>query len=213
MRPTSGSPGCVLLDTSAAIAFVISDYEQHSNAIRTAGHSLALSGHAAFETYSVLTRSPPPVRRTPEAATRLLQADFPETRYLSARHAAELLESLPLHGISGGFVYDALVGAVANEHGLPLMTLDRRAIVTYRQLGVAVEYPARASNLRRLHGALIALRARRIGSTEPESGVLELDTDFGGIDVHLKPPGAPAYADLRARALRLELKVQCSWQG
>lgn len=86
------------------------------------------------------------------------------------------------------------------------MTLDRRAIVTYRQLGVAVEYPARASNLRRLHGALIALRARRIGSTKPESGVLELDTDFGGIDVHLKPPGAPAYADLRARALRLELE-------
>jgi predicted nucleic acid-binding protein len=34
---------------------------------------------------------------------------------------------------------DALVGATAIEHGLPLTTLDRRALDTYRVLGVDVE--------------------------------------------------------------------------
>ena len=36
-------------------------------------------------------------------------------------------------------MYDALVGAAAKEHGLPLATLDRRAIDTYFALGVQVE--------------------------------------------------------------------------
>jgi hypothetical protein len=37
--------------------------------------------------------------------------------------------------------------------------------------------------------------------------VLELDTDAGGIDVHAAPPGAAPYAELRARALVIELDV------
>ena len=39
-------------------------------------------------------------------------------------------------GIAGGAVYDALVGAAAVEHGLTLMTRDRRALDTYRRLNV-----------------------------------------------------------------------------
>jgi hypothetical protein len=35
--------------------------------------------------------------------------------------------------------------------------------------------------------------------------VQELDTDAGGIDIHLRPPGAAAYEDLRRRALVLEV--------
>ncbi len=42
-------------------------------------------------------------------------------------------------GIGGGAVYDALVGATAREHGLTLMTRDRRALETYRALDVRVE--------------------------------------------------------------------------
>jgi|GEM_PF-7104653 len=40
---------------------------------------------------------------------------------------------------AGGSVYDALVGAAAAEHRLPLATRDRRAIDTYRSLNVALE--------------------------------------------------------------------------
>ena len=36
-------------------------------------------------------------------------------------------------------MYDALVGAVAAQHGLTLVSRDRRALDTYRALGVTVE--------------------------------------------------------------------------
>ena len=141
MRPTSGSSGHVLLDTSAAIALILPEHEQHGTAMSAAlGRRLGLSGHAAFETFSVLTRLPAPLRRTPQAAKRLIASDFPETRFLSIERAAALLESLPAYGIAGGAVYDALVGAAALEHELTLVTLDRRALGSYHRLGVAVEF-------------------------------------------------------------------------
>jgi predicted nucleic acid-binding protein len=98
-----------------------------------------LAGHAAFETFSVLTRLPPPARRTPAAVARLLASDFPHSKFLGARAAAALLGDLDALGIAGGAVYDALVGATANEHGLPLATRDGRALDTYRALEVRVE--------------------------------------------------------------------------
>ncbi|MCE7885671.1 MAG: hypothetical protein DYH08_17745, partial [Actinobacteria bacterium ATB1] len=39
-------------------------------------------------------------------------------------------------GLAGGSVYDALVGAVSVEHGLPLVSRDARAANVYRALGV-----------------------------------------------------------------------------
>ena len=36
-------------------------------------------------------------------------------------------------------MYDALVGAAAAEHGLPLATRDLRALGTYRQLDFEIE--------------------------------------------------------------------------
>lgn len=138
--PTRGSEAEVLLDTSAAVPFVVADHEHHETAFTTlAGRQLGLAGHAAFETFSVLTRLPAPARRTAAAVSRLLAANFPHSRFLSPGRAAELLEQLAEHGIAGGSVYDALVGATAVEHRLALVTRDRRALDTYRQLGVDIE--------------------------------------------------------------------------
>lgn len=50
------------------------------------------------------------------------------------------MEQLDSLGISGGTVYDALVGATAVEHGLKLVTRDRRALETYRALEVPGEF-------------------------------------------------------------------------
>ena len=36
-------------------------------------------------------------------------------------------------------MYDALVGAAALEHELTLVTRDRRALPTYRDMGVVIE--------------------------------------------------------------------------
>ncbi len=50
-----------------------------------------------------------------------------------------MLAELGNLAVAGGAVYDALVGMCAKEHGLALATRDRRALDTYRTLGVQVE--------------------------------------------------------------------------
>lgn len=129
----------VLVDTSVAVAVVVADHEHHEGVLaKLAGRRLGLAGHAAFETFSVLTRLPPPARRSPATVGSILATSFPETRFLGADAAAELVERLASAGIAGGAVYDALVAATAVEHELPLVTRDRRALDTYRALGVRV---------------------------------------------------------------------------
>lgn len=138
--PANAESAIVLVDTSVAVALVVADHDHHESTFHALrGRAWGLAGHAAFETYSVLTRLPPPARRTPVVVTQLLANAFPETRYLSAEPAAKLLAKLAAENIAGGSVYDALVGAAAREHGLPLATRDRRALDTYRALGVDVE--------------------------------------------------------------------------
>ena len=138
---TSGSHGQPLLvDTSVAVALAAADHRDHlATSEAVADRRLGLAGHAAFDTFSVLTRLPAPARRTPATVARLLAASFPDTRFLSEQGAAALLADLPANGIAGGSIYDALVGAAAAEHRLPLATRDRRALDTYRALDVVIE--------------------------------------------------------------------------
>lgn len=137
---TSGSDPDVLVDTSVAIALAVADHEYHSTVVDALdGQRLGLSGHAAFETFSVLTRLPPPARRPPAIVARLVRENFPAIRFLSVGATSALLERFADGEIAGGSVYDALVGAAAVEHGMTLVTLDRRALETYRVLGVEVD--------------------------------------------------------------------------
>ncbi len=138
--PTSGDRPQLLIDTSVAVALAIAGHEHHE-ATRKAvgGRTCGLSGLAAFETFSVLTRLPPPNRRTSAAVARLLGHNFPGSRFLSAQNAEALHARLASLGIAGGAVYDALVGAAAAEHRITLATRDRRAAETYRALEIDFE--------------------------------------------------------------------------
>lgn len=137
---TSGDAPDLLVDTSVAVALVVADHEHHEVTLTAMGERrLGLAGHAAFETYSVLTRLPPPARRAPAAVAELLAVSFPANRYLSGRASQQLLADLVHHWIAGGSVYDALVAAVAKEHQVVLATRDRRALDVYRALAVEVE--------------------------------------------------------------------------
>jgi predicted nucleic acid-binding protein len=130
----------LLVDTSVAIALLVVDHEHHSETFDALERlELGLSGHAAFETFSVLTRLPLPARRTPTAARKLLDTNFPHTKFLSPQAAAKLLAEFASANIAGGSVYDALVGAAAREHGIRLASRDGRALEIYRALGVDVE--------------------------------------------------------------------------
>ena len=129
-----------LLDTSTAVALVVEDHEAHVatlDAVR--GRRLGLAGHAWFETYSVLTRLPAGLRRSPADALRLLARDFPASGFLGEAEAADLGGELAGLAISGGAVYDALIGAAARQHRLPLVSSDTRARPVYEALGVEIE--------------------------------------------------------------------------
>jgi predicted nucleic acid-binding protein len=136
--PTSAEP--ILLDTSAAIA-LLSSKNLHNPSVRerTSGHRLGLAGHASYETYSVLTRLPVPLRLIAADAARVLDANFPATHHLSEKAAAGLMARFATTGITGGAVYDGLVAAAALDAGLILVSCDQRAAGAYAALGARFE--------------------------------------------------------------------------
>lgn len=134
--PTSAD---LLLDTSAAVALLVEDNTAHL-AVQTAcaGAVLGLAGHASTETYSVLTRLPGRNRLTPPAAARAIRTAFPRSVSLPEETARTAVDVLADAGVSGGAVYDGLVALCARTAGVTLLSCDRRAMVTYAALGVAV---------------------------------------------------------------------------
>lgn len=129
-----------LLDTSTAVALVVEDHAAHVATLEAVrGRRLGLAGHAWFETYSVLTRLPAGLRRSPADALRLLARNFPASGFLGEAEAVHLGGELARLGISGGAVYDALVGAAARQHRLALVSADTRARPVYEALGVDIE--------------------------------------------------------------------------
>ncbi|MDR1806324.1 MAG: PIN domain-containing protein [Propionibacteriaceae bacterium] len=127
----------LLLDTNAAIALVDAGHALHQAVSRVVrGRPLGLAGHAAFEFMRGLTIAPWPVRRAPAAVRRLIEVNFPETRFLEARDQAQLVADFASIGLIGGAVYDGLVAACARAHGLTLVTCDKRAQSRYEALGV-----------------------------------------------------------------------------
>lgn len=134
--PTSAD---YLLDSSTAIALLSRDHPSHAEVKRAcAGQRLGLAGHAVFETYSVLTRMPGAARRTRAAAQRYIDAEFAASVPLPPRVALDAISTFARQGISGGAVYDGLVGLAARAAGIALISCDRRAASTYAALGVDV---------------------------------------------------------------------------
>ena len=130
----------LLLDTSAALALVLKDNESHSRVReRVRGHELGLAGHARFETYSVLTRMPVAYRLSPTSAALLIRTTFSASVTLSEQSQTDPLATLVDAGIAGGAVWDGLVALAALDAGARLLSLDRRALPTYRALGADVE--------------------------------------------------------------------------
>jgi predicted nucleic acid-binding protein len=129
----------IVVDTSVAVAAALSWHEAH-DVVRSAlpRARTRLLAQVAVEAYSVLTRLPPPQRVTPALAYAYLEQNyrFPPIA-LSAHGYERLIEVVAAEHIAGGAVYDAIVAATAKEAGATLLTLDRRAIDTYRKLNAA----------------------------------------------------------------------------
>lgn len=135
--PTNVEQGYAV-DTSVAVAALDAAHGAHA-ACLTAVRELrpALAGHAAFETFSVLTRMPGQLAVDGPTAREIIARVFPQLIWLNPEESSELLAKLGPVGLTGGAVYDALVGEAARTNSRILMTRDRRAIPTYTLLGVA----------------------------------------------------------------------------
>ena len=126
------------IDTSVAVPALDAAHAAHEVCRRAARkHRPALSGHAAFETYSVLTRLHGPLSIGTATASAALAIAFPDTCWLSPKDCARLLARMGPLGVSGGMVYDALVAEAALRAGRRLLTRDARAMRTYDLIGVS----------------------------------------------------------------------------
>lgn len=131
------------VDSSVAIAAVLADHQAHEAAEEALGRSDATIAHVASETYSVLTRLPPPLRVDAVQAAAIVDARFPSGRVtLDAVGHASAPARLAAAGVSGGATYDGLIALTALEHELELLSRDRRAARTYRALGVRFQLVA-----------------------------------------------------------------------
>ena len=108
---------------------------------RQAAAGAVIPAHARLETYSVLTRLPPPHRLAPAVVVNLLDRWFPAERTIvpSSRLSLDVVERCSSAGVEGGAVYDALVALTAAEAKATLLTRDTRATRTYRRLAADFE--------------------------------------------------------------------------
>ena len=131
----------IAADASAAIAAFAPWHERQGSVQEALGTAPSIIAHAAYETYSVLTRLPEPQRAPAGLVVEQLDDLFAD-RWLSLpagplRAALARLEQL---GVSGGKTYDGLIAITAASNDATLVTLDRRALQTYLLVGVSVEF-------------------------------------------------------------------------
>ncbi len=128
------------VDSSVVIAAFASWHEHHAIARKAMAARPRLIAHAAVESYSVLTRLPPPHRASPGIVHAFITGRFSEPFLtLSETGYQELLATVAAGQIVGGPAYDALIAFTAAEHNATLMSLDQRAAATYETIGAQVE--------------------------------------------------------------------------
>lgn len=121
---SAGSNAPIALDTSVILAALIERHEHHDRAFPVVHAALATTAvvplPALIEAYAVMTRLPPPLRQTPEAALWLLRTAFEDrARIVAAEQGAawSLLASLVERGVAGGATYDAHIALCARLGG------------------------------------------------------------------------------------------------
>lgn len=95
-----------------------------------AGEQMVLAGHAVVESFSTLTRLPPPYRLSGSDARTLIEANFldrAEVAALTAEQYRTLLERALALGVVGGQLYDLVIAECARQAGVKaLLTFNAR---------------------------------------------------------------------------------------
>jgi predicted nucleic acid-binding protein len=130
----------IAVDTSVVVAGFASWHEAHRSALAALARKPRVPAHVLLETYSVLTRLPPPHRAPADVVERFLRERFRETPLvLPARAHLTLIRTVAQAGLTGGSVHDAWIAACARHAGATLLTRDERAVSIYERIGVRYE--------------------------------------------------------------------------
>lgn len=102
------------------VASLISTFREFSKCGSSLGarEKMIIAGPALLKAYAALTRLPPPHRTAPETALTLLESNFLKPGSvvaLNAKSYATLLRYAPATAVAGGRVYDAVIGACAEQ--------------------------------------------------------------------------------------------------
>jgi predicted nucleic acid-binding protein len=126
----------VLLDTSVLVAALVDEHGDYVRSFAILDRVLSgkddgyVAAHSLAEIYSVFTRSPPPMRHSPEQALRSLEENvlnFFKISSLSSADYVALVRDAALAGIQGGAIYDAvLLKSAAKAEVERIYTLNLR---------------------------------------------------------------------------------------
>lgn len=128
----------IVADSNLIIASVMKEHGFHARATAAlleplqAGE-LLLPQHVLVESYSVLTRSPAPLRLEPDIAYQLLHKTYGSCRIISMSvpHTWQFLRERDAR-TAGGRVYDAAIAVAAIEAGArQLLTFNPRHFETF----------------------------------------------------------------------------------
>lgn len=130
---------------------LLSTHEHHVRAVAAltarldAGDTMVIIGHTLLETYSTLTRMPPPTRVSPTLALQSVTGTFltiGQVVSLTPVQYVELLSTLMSDGILGGQVYDAAIVACARRAGVTeLLTFNERHFRRFEGNGLTIVVP------------------------------------------------------------------------
>lgn len=129
-------------DSSVVIAALAPWHEAHLLArAALVENEVKLPSHVAFETTSALSRMPEGRRIAPTIVLEALERGFTQPWLaLDASALRDALRQAVNTGVRGGALYDALIAATAAGHDAELLSADRRALATYRAMGVPVKF-------------------------------------------------------------------------
>jgi predicted nucleic acid-binding protein len=131
----------IAVDTSVLVPAFASWHEGHRAAAAVLERRPRVPAHVLVETYSVLTRLPPPHRAPGELVAIFLAERFADPPLvLPARAHMRLIQQAAAAGFEGGSIHDALVAATARHANAVLLTRDRRAAPIYERIGAAYQF-------------------------------------------------------------------------
>jgi predicted nucleic acid-binding protein len=104
----------IAADTSVVVAAFASWHEGHEAALRALRRGVRLPAQVLVESYSVLTRLPPPHRAGAAVVESFLAERFPGAPLtLPGNEYRALLRAMAAAEVAGGAIYDALIAATA----------------------------------------------------------------------------------------------------